>query len=425
MGYLDDEASPSDGRPIELYKFEGTYSDYFYTTAGYPVVYDGNTYAPIGGMRRSAINNGSQSDDKLEVTIDVPVATEVVIIYGFQISPPELNLTIFRTHDQVEFIQYWSGPVENISVTKGTATIRVPAALSAALLGDVPNVYFQKPCNNVLYGPVCGVDEASYSQETTISSVSGVEVQVSSIGALDGLLIGGDAVLASGERRMIVSQDGTTLNLNYPYSFAENGDAIVIAAGCDLAWDGDCLNKFDNQLRHTGFNFIPPDNVFSDGLEPGIDNITNGDCDPNVFIPVFEGWVQEFIIGWNRLGDAYPISAVTNIYTGGSITNIIAGVTSSGGGVGSGVYDSGVRETATGKENWIRFTSYREGGAETSVQLLVDPNQDIVPGSSLNDAEWYVKVRSWDGDYITILSGWVTESGFSHTSDPFTLPAFS
>lgn len=312
MTYQETELSKHDARPTELFKFEGTYENFYYTSGPVPVTFQTHLYIPQP-LRRSEIKTGSQNDDNLEVTIEMPVSMDIIAIYGFQISPPKLKLTIYRFHDIAEPIQYWSGPVENIQVSKGTATIRVPSEVASALTADFPNVYFQSPCNNVLYDERCKVSYNANSQATVVSAIDKTLVEVATIGTLDGKLIGGEALLVSGERRTIVGQTGKVLTLNYPFSFAQVTDGVVIAAGCDLAWAGDCKTKFDNQLNHTGFNFIPSENVFQDGLEPGQD-VADLSCPA----PVFEGWTWEWMfVSRQNNGGATPDLQIYNVSTPG------------------------------------------------------------------------------------------------------------
>jgi len=274
MTYLDAEQSTHNGKPVELYRYAGTYTTFRYTTAPRKISFQADDetqpydYLPIA-MKRSAVNQTTQNDDNGEVTIDLPVKTDLVSIYGFQIAPPSLELTIFRTHN-LDFIRYWNGDVENISVVRGVATIRVPARLAAALNTDLPNVFFQSQCNHALYDARCDIKFEDWSDTTSITSISGKRISVQAVDSnLNGKLKGGDAILPSGERRMIVEQDGNELTINYPFSQANVEDAIILAAGCDLAWAGDCDTRFANTKRFGGFPFIPNDNVFESTLEPG------------------------------------------------------------------------------------------------------------------------------------------------------------
>ena len=289
MSYSTSESSKFSGAPIELFRYRGTYESFYYTSGQVAIDFQADdddeehTYVPIA-TRRSAVNQTTQNDDNAEVTIELPVDSNLVAIYGFQISPPDLELTIFRGHAPGQYIQYWSGNVENIQVANGTATIRVPSRLASALSADFPNVYYQSPCNHTLGDARCGIDLSLWSVTTTIGAVSGRQLTVASIGAYNGQLLGGDALLPSGERRMIVAQDGNVLTLNYPFANADIGSEVILAVGCDLSWKGDCKTKFNNTERFGGFPLMPIRNPFSGGLEPG-KNLASEPCLPSFGAP--------------------------------------------------------------------------------------------------------------------------------------------
>lgn len=310
MTYAASEQSKHSGKPVELYRYDGTYAMFRYTSGPVVVSFQApdeaepHDYIPIA-TRRSAVQHTTQNDDTAEVTIDLPVTSELVAVYGFQIAPPSLFLTIFRGHNPGEFVRYWQGNVENIQVVKGTATVRVPSLLAAALSADVPNVYYQTPCNHTLFSPECGVDQADWMAVTSIAAVDGLDITVEAgeIAALDGDLVGGDAILASGERRMIVSQTGDVIRVSYPFAGANVDDELTVLAGCDLALLGDCKNKFDNTINNGSFPFIPSKNIFQTGLEPGM-SVEDTACLPHV--AVFEGWYIKVRISWINPSVAEP-----------------------------------------------------------------------------------------------------------------------
>lgn len=310
MTYPLKEQSDRGGHPTELYRYAGTYTNFYYTSGPVPVTWQApdedepNEYLPLN-TQRSPVMNATPDDDAAEITITMPVSTDLIVIYGFQIAPPKLVLTVFRLHDADEFVRYWQGNVENIQVARGTATIRVPSEFSAALSADFPNVYFQNPCNHNLFDPQCGVSFDDWSIETSVVAIDGKNIEVGEITVgtppvdppdpdfpddpdyidLDGQLLGGDAILSSGERRMIVAQVGNIITVNYPFAQINEDDTIVIAAGCDLAWKGDCKTRFNNTRRYGGQPLIPPKNIFAAGIEPGT-SVEDVEC-----VPVtFEGW---------------------------------------------------------------------------------------------------------------------------------------
>lgn len=271
MSYTDSEESTYSGKPRELYKFEGTYGNYYYTSGQGDVTYLGNTYRAVE-MRRTNVKVGTQEDDGLDISIDVPIALPVVRDYAFRIAPPKLQLTVYRFHDPSlapgTVAIYWNGPVTVITVKGGRAAIRSPSVLSYALSGDVPSIYYQTPCNRVLFDQGCKVNRSLNSVTTTATPVTGRTLALASNGGrADGFFTGGEVLLDSGERRMIVNHVGTTVEINFPFARMSDNSNVVVTAGCNRAYAGDCLNKFNNQQNFGGFPFIPSENPFETGID--------------------------------------------------------------------------------------------------------------------------------------------------------------
>jgi hypothetical protein len=346
MTYLADESSVANANVVELFKFDGTFVTYYYTSGPRPIVYDDGdttgpqTYVPIA-IERTEVKGGTQDDDGLDITVSLPATETLVQDYGFGVSPPDLKLTIYRMEPS-ETVTYWIGPVTNINVDQsdnGRASIKCPSVLGAALVGNVPDIYYQTPCNHTLYDGRCKVDYAANSAVVTIASISadGKTIGVNTIGALGGKLIGGELALGTGEVRMITAQVGTALTVNFPFASIALGGAATIAAGCDYAYLGDCKSKFNNQINFGGFVFIPPINPFADGIQPAEEGVTDDAC---VFVaPTY--WASVNVV--TNLGPNIPVIGPWSwqiIYSRGGVE--ICHLYSSGGGNGTGpVYNGG------------------------------------------------------------------------------------
>lgn len=300
MTYRQSENSTYGGKPVELYKYEGTYRSFYYTSASYAITYEGNTYTPVA-MKRSAVTQTTQADDDANVTIDLPVALPLVLVYGFQIAPPDLRLTIYRGHEAGEFVQLWQGNVDNISIVRGTASIRVPSDLASALSADFPNVYFQTPCNHTLFDSGCQVPRSAWSATGEIVALGVDDPTLMTIRwnndithLVGDVTVGGDLILPSGERRMISKPmslwtgtgapgSETFTWVSFPFSSEADlrGMQVELLSGCDLSWQGDCKNRYNNTINFSGFPLIPSDNVFATGVEPpfSVPDLTVG-CNP-------------------------------------------------------------------------------------------------------------------------------------------------
>lgn len=269
--YDDKEESISDSAPLEIYEFVGTYRNYRMTSDSLANVFSGNTYNPVPGLKRSTLSVGTHQDDQVDLTLEIPIGEQIVKDYGFQTTPPSLVLTIYRLQrDAVNWVAYWKGPVTSITVTDEFAKFRVPSKFGSMLAGNIPNIYIQPPCNNVLFDARCKVSRVSNSLDTLVSGINGRVITIPSLGAFaEGWFIGGEiAIPARNERRMIVNQVAGALTVNYEFSKISLGTSVQVTAGCDHSYEGvGGCPKFANQRNFGGCPFVPGEsnNLFVTG----------------------------------------------------------------------------------------------------------------------------------------------------------------
>lgn len=264
--YEDFERSAHDGAPVECYKFMGSFRTYRYTSAESEQVVNGETYAPAP-VKRGQVKAGTQSDDTLSLDIELPFNTDVVRDYAYAESPPSLTVEVYRVHrgsdPAVEWALYWKGKATSFTVENWTAKIRVPSIFARALQGDLPNVYWQAPCNHVLYDSRCKVSRAAHTINTTVLTVGSTAFDVGSDGGVDNALKAGEAVcIRTGERRLIMGNTAGTIYINYPFVDLREGDDVQLVDGCDHSFTT-CGAKFANKTNFGGHPYIPADNPFS------------------------------------------------------------------------------------------------------------------------------------------------------------------
>jgi uncharacterized phage protein (TIGR02218 family) len=273
--YDDKEVSLQDGAPFELYEWVGTYRSYYMTSDAIAHVFNSQSYNPVPGLKRSTLKAGTHEEDNVDLTVSVPITEQVIKDYGFQTTPPALMLTIYRfQRDASAFVSYWKGPVVSIAINGEFATCRTPSKFGNVLQGNIPNVYVQPPCNNVLFDELCKVNRTANSVSTVVTSVAtdGVTINIGSVGGFpNGWFIGGEiAVPARNERRMIIGQAGQVLTINYPFSRMANGTSVQVSAGCDHSFTGvNGCPKFGNQINFGGCPYIPGEsnNPFINGIK--------------------------------------------------------------------------------------------------------------------------------------------------------------
>lgn len=270
MSYQTFEESVHDAAPIECYKFVGSFKDYRYTSADQEVTVNGEVYTPAA-LKRNGVRAGTHNEETLALELELPFDLAVVTDYAYAESPPKLSLTVYRVHRGTSFATdwalLWTGQVSTFSVQGRTARLRVPSVFSRALQGSVPNVYYQTPCNHVLYDGRCKVSPAAFTQSTTVSTVGINNVVVADDGFADGVLKAGEIINdRNGERRMILGNVADTITIGFPFVDLVAGDTVTLRAGCDLSFST-CKNKFNNTLNFGGQPYIPSDNPFQGSLD--------------------------------------------------------------------------------------------------------------------------------------------------------------
>ena len=272
--YTDTEYSQHDGAPVYAYKFVGTFDTWYLTSAELPVTVDSSPepYEPTA-ITHGAVRGGTQDDDNLDLEITLPASHEMVQAYAFALSPPSLHLTMYRVHQgtnfATDFAKVWLGDVTGFSVTGKEAKLRIPSIFVVMLQAEVPNVYWQPPCNNVLYDARCKVNPALHNSTTTVTAiVDDNNVEVAADGFADEELRAGEIVdtTKNSERRTIVDNVANVITFVYPFTNIEVGDSIELRRGCNHAYNGDCITVFNNGVNYSGIPLLPPSNPFDGEL---------------------------------------------------------------------------------------------------------------------------------------------------------------
>ncbi len=267
--YEDFESSTQDGAPVECYKFLGSFRTYRYTSADAPQTVNGETYEPIA-VKRGAVKAGTSADDSLSLDLELPFNIDVIRDYAYAESPPSLICEVYRVHRgsdfAVEWALFWKGRATAFTVDGRVAKVRIPSIFARALQGDLPNVYWQRPCNHVLYDSRCKVSRPAHLITTTIIQAGTTAFNVANDGGVANALKAGEAIITrTGERRLIMANLAGTITINYPFVDMREGDEVELVDGCDHAFST-CKAKFANTINYGGHPFIPADNPFSGEL---------------------------------------------------------------------------------------------------------------------------------------------------------------
>lgn len=259
---IDSSVNPD---PIELYEFVGTDQTYLMTSDARNVTIPGDvpkTYISTVITRESS-KLGSHESDNLILNIKMPVNHPMVVDYAFDIGPPSLNMTLYRTHRQnlTEQKILWTGKVVSFSISGREATLMVPMIMAYMLEGLLPAPRYQGPCNHVLFDQFCRVDRSLHEQFSTISHINGNLITVAGSTFPNDSCSGGEMVLTGrSQRRMIIGNTGNVFRLSYPFMTPAVGNPVSFTRGCNHSFAA--CKTFLNQRNFGGFNLVPNRNPF-------------------------------------------------------------------------------------------------------------------------------------------------------------------
>jgi len=264
LAFIDDEKSVSASAPVELITITLPTTVFRYTNYDSDYVFGGNTYLAITGLRSSVTCTSTGSVQ--EVVLEMPVSTPFVRQHALASPlPAEMFVEIRRVQGvsgQSRIV--WDGKIASVRTEGRMASLRIPSLMEEAIATQIPSVHFQVLCNHPLYSPRCGIlrQTQGFDFTPTVLSASGLTVTVSSIFSKpDGWFDAGEIIRTSdGERRAVLSQVGTVLTLEHPFSSAPFPFATTLMTGCNKSVLT-CRDKFNNVINFGGFPNISSDFV--------------------------------------------------------------------------------------------------------------------------------------------------------------------
>jgi hypothetical protein len=185
MTYDAIEKSEYGGRPAELYRFTKGITIWRYTDSDVDVMINNETFKtglPMSRTEPELSREEKHSQLKITTSINNPVAQ----MYATGSPGEPILVTVLRTHTGDADLQttiMWQGKVRGCEFkgTKGEATLTCdPVDKSASKMGFRQT--YGPACNKKLYSPRCGVAEASYYVDITITAISTTGFVISAAG---------------------------------------------------------------------------------------------------------------------------------------------------------------------------------------------------------------------------------------------------
>jgi hypothetical protein len=242
VSFDSDESSRQDSQPVEGFKFVLPTVTYRLTSAAHDVTINAEVYTAATITRGNVVVTGDS--DKAELVVTMPVSHPIAQRYLQQGVPPRDVLVTCYRQQPGGFEQWWKGYATSIGVSGREASFRIPSLIADVLRRKLPVIGASRSCPHILYDPnTCKLSRAAsgiptigtVKISTTIAAPpSGSTLVVAALGTWPNhaAQLGEVVHVASGERRSIFDQVGTTLSLQMPILEAANGDAVDVYVGC-------------------------------------------------------------------------------------------------------------------------------------------------------------------------------------------------
>lgn len=263
MTYDARETGVQTAEPVELYEFTVGDIVYRYTSAQEDETFGGELYAAVT-MQRNQIEATSEI---ARGALVLTCANTLPVLERFKPVPPSevVLATVKRFHrGDAEAVVLWMGRILNVGWSGLSAQIRCESVYSSIKRPGLRRNY-QKQCPRVLF--LCGVSRDDWKVEREVLSISGLGINLASMGAFaDGYFDGGyvewDGVGGLVERRAIRTNVGATVTVNFQTTGLQVGAMLTLYPGCDHTLGAGGCARYGNTPNYGGMPYIPSKNPF-------------------------------------------------------------------------------------------------------------------------------------------------------------------
>lgn len=191
----------------------------------------------------------------------------------FRLTPPSLPIAIvcrrFHYDDpDEEAVVYWSGTLGNVKGRDAISVEVLGVPISRTTRRTGLRLCWGRGCTHSVYDGGCRLDPELFKVETTITNLTGVAIEVASLGIWGGEAFAGGYVEwdenddGTIDRRAIESYSGgTSLTLLGTTDRMEVGQDVRLYLGCDLT-PQICISRFNNLANHGGHEYLADKSPF-------------------------------------------------------------------------------------------------------------------------------------------------------------------
>lgn len=256
----------------DLFEFKHGDKTWYLTSASKAVEHNGHTYLPLV-VGRSDITD--EDIDKCDTEITFPYPMQILNAEGDDLQALFLNKIYFTgvTCTVLELLNnetlvLFQGRVTLPDFDNSTKLMTLTCSTEESYQRrNILTRKFQRTCLNNIYDRFCGLSFDEWAVEVTVTAISGANITFTvndsstyEMGYFNRGLLKKDGIFT-----FINLSNGGNLQLYRPHFGLQVGDVVLIAPGCDQSF-ATCRDKFGNNLRYMGHQYIPLTNPVNDQI---------------------------------------------------------------------------------------------------------------------------------------------------------------
>jgi uncharacterized phage protein (TIGR02218 family) len=245
----------------ELYEIYGNGYLWRYTSYKVGVTFAGNYYRAATIKRSGFTRSRVPGDSKVTVTFPImdPVKTYVS---SYPIQNVRIRIYQAIAPAMVSYALLFEGKIKKVSLTGRVLTSE--CGIDDDLTQLLPHIVYQSYCNWTVFDRNCGLECNDWLVDGVITThaQNGLYISSPTFATYETGWFSQGMAEYDGDRRLIISHEGSQLLLQVPFVVGENivGKTVQATPGCNGS-PSTCKNKFHNfTLRHVSMPYIPSHN---------------------------------------------------------------------------------------------------------------------------------------------------------------------
>lgn len=254
------EATRSGAKRVFCFLFQHLQQNWLLVNSDEAITLPGvGLFTPDATVRCGAVEySGEPSSGAIDVYL--PEGHAITRLFLSQSPPSTLELTIYQAHrDQPDDAKrWWRGQLGVPEIANGETTFR-GVTIIQQMQNPAPGMVISRQCGLVTCSSACGRLLADFTDQVTVSAVSGRNVTSAAFGGhVDGWYAGGMLMAPNQLPQHIVKHVGATITLRRAAIGVVPGTVVKVTAGDDQTWPT-CVAKF-GRGRFSGFPALPEKN---------------------------------------------------------------------------------------------------------------------------------------------------------------------